>query len=89
MKVLIWGLHYSIVVFLQQLAESLQAQSNITDASERTRVQTNALRSGIIFQNLGALLLELGRTTMTLRMGETPVWFPISLIILYNILFLI
>lgn len=57
---------------LRQLAESLRAQSNVSDASERTRIQSNALRLGIIFQNLGAVLLELGRTTMTLRMGETP-----------------
>jgi len=26
-----------------------------------------------LFYNLGAFLLELGRTTMTLRLGQTPV----------------
>lgn len=45
----------------------------MTDIVERSRIQTLALRSGGFFQNLGALLLELGRTTMTLQMGQTPV----------------
>ncbi|KAK6118368.1 hypothetical protein DH2020_047939 [Rehmannia glutinosa] len=39
---------------------------------ERSRIQSNAIRSGALFQNLGALLLELGRAIMTLRMGQTP-----------------
>ncbi|KAL7187332.1 hypothetical protein ACSBR1_037406 [Camellia fascicularis] len=57
---------------LSQLARQLQDQANLTDPSARMGVQSNASRSGALLQNLGTLLLELGRTTMTLRMGQTP-----------------
>ncbi|KAL8503673.1 hypothetical protein ACS0TY_022410 [Phlomoides rotata] len=57
---------------LSQLAGQLESHSSVTDTSERSRIQSNALRSGGLFQNLGAMLLELGRATMTLRMGQTP-----------------
>lgn len=57
---------------LSQLAGQLQEQSLVTFPSLRNNIQTNAYRTGISLQNLGALLLELGRTTMTLRMGQTP-----------------
>lgn len=56
---------------LSQLARQLQEQSGVTLPSSRNSIQTNAVRTGISLQNLGALLLELGRTTMTLRMGQT------------------
>lgn len=49
---------------------------NVTDPSVRLSTQSSAMRTGILFHNLGAFLLELGRTTMTLRLGETPVGFP-------------
>ncbi|KAA8522930.1 hypothetical protein F0562_009353 [Nyssa sinensis] len=57
---------------LLQLGRQLQNQLNVTDPMVRLSTQSNAWRSGILFQNLGAFLLELGRTTMTLRMGQTP-----------------
>lgn len=57
---------------LSQLTRQLEDQANITDPLARTSIQSNAMRSGVLLQNLGALLLELGRTTMTLRMGQTP-----------------
>ncbi|CAA2984532.1 ubiquitin domain-containing DSK2a-like isoform X1 [Olea europaea subsp. europaea] len=57
---------------LLQLAGQLQGHENVTDPLERSIIQTNAIRSGVLFQNLSSLLLELGRTTMTLRMGQTP-----------------
>ncbi|KAL6536201.1 hypothetical protein OROGR_012773 [Orobanche gracilis] len=57
---------------LLQLAGQLQSQSSVMDPLERSRIQSSAMRSGALFQNLGALLLELGRTIMTLRMGQTP-----------------
>ncbi|KAK9065126.1 hypothetical protein SSX86_016509 [Deinandra increscens subsp. villosa] len=47
----------------------LRDQTNVTDIIARLRVQSNALRSHALLLNLGAFLLELGRTTMTLRMG--------------------
>ncbi|MFS7990792.1 putative Ubiquitin-like domain-containing protein [Helianthus anomalus] len=59
-------------VCLTQLTRQLRDQTNVTDPVTRLRMQSNALRSGALLQNLGAFLLELGRTTMTLRMGQTP-----------------
>ncbi|XP_057511164.1 ubiquitin-like domain-containing protein CIP73 isoform X2 [Actinidia eriantha] len=57
---------------LSQLSRQLEDQANVTDPLARTSIQSNSLRSGALLQNLGALLLELGRTMMTLRMGQTP-----------------
>lgn len=33
------------------------------------------MQSGLAMQHLGALLLELGRTMLTLRIGQSPVRF--------------
>ncbi|XP_011081507.1 uncharacterized protein LOC105164545 isoform X1 [Sesamum indicum] len=57
---------------LLELAGQLDRHASVADALERSRIQSNAIRSGALFQNLGALLLELGRAIMTLRMGQTP-----------------
>ncbi|KAL2525734.1 Ubiquitin-like superfamily protein [Abeliophyllum distichum] len=57
---------------LLQLAGQLEGHASVTDSSVRSRIQSNAIRSGGLFQNLSSLLLELGRTIMTLRMGQTP-----------------
>ncbi|GFP83315.1 ubiquitin domain-containing protein dsk2 [Phtheirospermum japonicum] len=57
---------------LSQLAGQLESHSSVMDPLERSRIQSNAIRSGALFQNLGAMLLELGRAIMTLRMGQTP-----------------
>ncbi|KAK9279406.1 hypothetical protein L1049_013085 [Liquidambar formosana] len=57
---------------LSQLTGHLQNHANVTDSLARMSIQSSANRSGVLLQNLGALLLELGRTTMTLRMGQTP-----------------
>ncbi|KAK8515527.1 hypothetical protein V6N12_075567 [Hibiscus sabdariffa] len=57
---------------IQQLARQLENQANVTGASARTDAQSNAWRTGTLLQSLGSLLLELGRTTMTLRLGRTP-----------------
>ncbi|XP_071719563.1 ubiquitin-like domain-containing protein CIP73 [Rutidosis leptorrhynchoides] len=57
---------------LMQLTTQLGNQTNVTDQMARSRMQSNAMRSGSLLQNLGAFLLELGRTTMTLRLGRTP-----------------
>ncbi|XP_010244866.1 PREDICTED: large proline-rich protein BAG6-like [Nelumbo nucifera] len=57
---------------LYQLTRQLEDQGNITDPLMRMTIQSNAMRSGVFLQNLGALLLELGRATMMLRMGRTP-----------------
>ncbi|XP_057872082.2 ubiquitin-like domain-containing protein CIP73 isoform X1 [Cryptomeria japonica] len=57
---------------LSQLARQLEGESSVIDPMVRDEIQSSAMRNGIIMQNLGALLLELGRTTMTLRMGQSP-----------------
>ncbi|MED6222510.1 Ubiquitin-like domain-containing protein cip73 [Stylosanthes scabra] len=57
---------------LLQLARQLENQANVTDPLVRSSVQSRALRAGVLFYNLGALFLELGRTTMTLRLGQSP-----------------
>lgn len=53
----------------------LENDANITGQEMRSNVQSRAFRTGFFLQNLGSLLLELGRTTMTLRMGQIPVSF--------------
>ena len=55
-----------------QLARQLENQADVTDAQLRSTTQSRALATGVLFYNLGTFLLELGRTTMTLRMGQTP-----------------
>ncbi|CAN4101660.1 unnamed protein product [Withania somnifera] len=57
---------------INQFSTLLENQANVTDPTERMRIQSYALRTGGLFRNIGAMLLELGRTTMTLRMGDAP-----------------
>ncbi|KAL3633600.1 hypothetical protein CASFOL_022362 [Castilleja foliolosa] len=57
---------------LSQLEGQLESHSSVMDPLERSRIQSNAIRSGALIQNLGAMLLELGRTMKTLRMDQTP-----------------
>ncbi|GAB4828195.1 hypothetical protein Ancab_035112 [Ancistrocladus abbreviatus] len=57
---------------LLQLATQLEHQGSVTDAAVRLSTQSSAWRTGVLLQNLGAYLLELGRTTMTLRLGRAP-----------------
>ncbi|CAK7338536.1 unnamed protein product [Dovyalis caffra] len=57
---------------LLQLARQLENQANVTDPAARHTTQSSALRTGVQLHNLGALLLELGRTIMTLRLGQAP-----------------
>ncbi|KGN60751.1 ubiquitin-like domain-containing protein CIP73 [Cucumis sativus] len=57
---------------LLQLARQLENHRNVTDPTLRMNTQSSAWRSGVLFNNLGAYLLELGRTMMTLRMGQNP-----------------
>ncbi|PKA59162.1 hypothetical protein AXF42_Ash001255 [Apostasia shenzhenica] len=61
----------SIFIF-QHLARQLENHTGITDTLTRSSMQSSAIRSGFLLQNLGSLLLELGRTTMTLRLGQIP-----------------
>ena len=47
------------------------------DAAAREDLQHTAYHDGNVMQQIGALLLELGRATLNLRMGQSPVSFPI------------
>ncbi|XP_074576248.1 ubiquitin-like domain-containing protein CIP73 [Curcuma longa] len=58
--------------YISQFAGRLEDQASLTDPLMRGNLQNSVLRSGVLLQNLGSLLLELGRTTMTLRLGERP-----------------
>ncbi|XP_034699659.1 ubiquitin-like domain-containing protein CIP73 isoform X1 [Vitis riparia] len=57
---------------LLQLQRQLENQETATNLSERRDIQFSAGRTGVLLQNVGAFLLELGRTTMTLIMGQMP-----------------
>ncbi|KAK9706266.1 hypothetical protein RND81_07G114200 [Saponaria officinalis] len=57
---------------LLQLARQLENQENLTDSVSRANAQSNALRTGVLLQNLGSYFLELGRTVTTLRFGRSP-----------------
>ncbi|XP_024524635.1 large proline-rich protein BAG6-like [Selaginella moellendorffii] len=59
-------------VLLAALAGQLENEVTLADVNMRGEVQAAAAWSGTIMQQLGALLMELGRTTMTLHMGSTP-----------------
>ena len=61
------------VFFEQRLSSELENEPNLVDADVRAELQSLALRDGVLFQYLGALLLELGRATLTLTMGTSPV----------------
>ncbi|XP_042441758.1 ubiquitin-like domain-containing protein CIP73 isoform X2 [Zingiber officinale] len=58
--------------YISQFAGRLEDQASLTNTLMRGNLQNSVLRSGVLLQNLGSLLLELGRTTMTLRLGERP-----------------
>eukprot|EP00249_Psilotum_nudum_P020254 c27622_g1_i1 orf=139-3600(+) len=57
---------------LLRLASQLENEPGLHDAAARGEVQSAALRDGTMMQHLGALLLELGRATLTLQMGSSP-----------------
>lgn len=60
---------------LQHLAGRLESEPTLHDAAARDNVQHTAFHDGNMMQQIGALLLELGRATLSLRMGQSPVRF--------------
>uniref|UniRef100_A0A0E0ATI4 Ubiquitin-like domain-containing protein n=1 Tax=Oryza glumipatula TaxID=40148 RepID=A0A0E0ATI4_9ORYZ len=54
---------------LSQLPNQLGDIVNVTDATTRRNLQNSVVRYGVLIQYLGSLLLELGRTTMMLRIN--------------------
>ncbi|KAK1438639.1 hypothetical protein QVD17_04448 [Tagetes erecta] len=57
---------------LSHTAGRLEEEESITDPAVRAQIQSEAMQSGLAMQHLGALLLELGRTMLTLRIGQSP-----------------
>ncbi|KAL8256037.1 hypothetical protein R6Q59_031104 [Mikania micrantha] len=57
---------------LSHAARRLEEEEGSSDVTVRTQIQTEAMQSGLAMQHLGALLLELGRTMLTLRIGQSP-----------------
>ncbi|KAL7590388.1 hypothetical protein Lser_V15G39955 [Lactuca serriola] len=62
-----------VVHSLSKTATRLEEEEGSThDVTVRTQIQSEAMQSGLAMQHLGALLLELGRTMLTLHIGESP-----------------
>ncbi|KAL0314484.1 UNVERIFIED_CONTAM: Ubiquitin-like domain-containing protein CIP73 [Sesamum angustifolium] len=57
---------------LSHTAGRLNQEGGSNDPVVRGHVQTESTQLGMAMQHLGALLLELGRTILTLRMGQSP-----------------
>ncbi|KAG5542815.1 hypothetical protein RHGRI_015799 [Rhododendron griersonianum] len=50
----------------------LEQEGSSMDPTVRGQIQTESMQVGSAMQHLGSLLLELGRTILTLRMGQSP-----------------
>nr|XP_024403578.1 uncharacterized protein LOC112295797 isoform X6 [Physcomitrium patens] len=57
---------------LSRLASRLENEPTMLNAAAREDVQHTAYHDGNLMQQIGALLLELGRATLSLRMGQSP-----------------
>lgn len=82
--------HYILKLILfvksiQQLSAQLGDLQNVTDPATRRDLQSSVLRSGALLHNLGSLLLELGRTTMLLRINPASVGFVETVLNLFLI----
>ncbi|KAM1423481.1 hypothetical protein TB2_015724 [Malus domestica] len=56
---------------LSHIAGRLEQDGASSDPSVRGQIQTESIQLGLAMQHLGSLLLELGRTIWTLRMGQS------------------
>ncbi|KAL0904919.1 hypothetical protein M5K25_027083 [Dendrobium thyrsiflorum] len=63
---------------LVHISTRLQREGSSSDPALRGQIQNEAMQLGVAMQHLGALLLELGRTIMTLRMGQSPAEFSVN-----------
>ncbi|KAI4317007.1 hypothetical protein L6164_024921 [Bauhinia variegata] len=59
------------VAALSHIAGHLEREGTTSDPSVRGQIQSESMQMGIAMQHLGSLLLELGRTILTLRMGQS------------------
>ncbi|KAL2503880.1 Ubiquitin-like superfamily protein [Abeliophyllum distichum] len=57
---------------LSRIAGRLDQDGGSTDTTVRGQIHSESMQLGIAMQHLGALLLELGRTILTLHMGQSP-----------------
>ncbi|EOA12877.1 hypothetical protein CARUB_v10025849mg, partial [Capsella rubella] len=57
---------------LSHIARRLEQDGTSSDPTIRAQIQTEAVQVGLAMQHFGALLLELGRTILTLRMAQSP-----------------
>ncbi|KAK8297541.1 hypothetical protein V6Z12_D05G195300 [Gossypium hirsutum] len=60
------------IAALSHIAGRIEQERNSTDPALRGQIQTESAQVGLTMQHLGALLLELGRTILMLRMGHSP-----------------
>ncbi|KAG6699566.1 hypothetical protein I3842_08G072800 [Carya illinoinensis] len=63
---------------LSHIAGSLEQEGSSSDTTVRAQLQAESMQLGLAMQHLGALLLELGRTILTLRMGQSPAEFVLN-----------
>ncbi|XP_057986742.1 ubiquitin-like domain-containing protein CIP73 isoform X2 [Hevea brasiliensis] len=61
-----------VITALSHIAERLELEGVSSNPSVRGQIQTESAQVGLAMQHIGALLLELGRTILTLRMGQSP-----------------
>ncbi|XP_027941483.1 ubiquitin-like domain-containing protein CIP73 isoform X2 [Vigna unguiculata] len=59
------------VAALSHIAGRLERERASADPRVRGQIQSESVQIGLAMQHLGALLLELGRTMLTLRMGQS------------------
>lgn len=59
------------VAALSHIAGHLEREGTSADLRTRGQIQSESMQIGLAMQHLGALLLELGRTMLTLRMGQS------------------
>ncbi|XVE94459.1 hypothetical protein REPUB_Repub02eG0010500 [Reevesia pubescens] len=60
------------IAALSHIAGRLEQERDSSDPTVRGQIQTESVQVGLAMQHLGSLLLELGRTILTLRMGHSP-----------------
>ncbi|XP_039137860.1 ubiquitin-like domain-containing protein CIP73 isoform X3 [Dioscorea cayenensis subsp. rotundata] len=62
----------NLAMTLARLAERLEREWSSSDLGVRSQIQNEAGHLGVAVQHVGAMLLELGRAMMMLRMGQSP-----------------
>ncbi|XP_037493539.1 ubiquitin-like domain-containing protein CIP73 isoform X2 [Jatropha curcas] len=61
-----------MITALSHIAGRLEQEGGSNDLSVRGQILSESVQVGLAMQQLGALLLELGRTILTMRMGQSP-----------------